>query len=79
MKHCKHCNKPFPGVEDWKKLCFDCWKRNKNIQPKETTGLVIEPDLLKRLVLLCHPDRHGQSSLSTEVTKTLLAMKKSLG
>jgi hypothetical protein len=32
----------------------------------------IPPDMLKRLIRLCHPDRHNNSELANEVTKWLL-------
>lgn len=31
---------------------------------------------LKKLILLCHPDRHDNSPLSNEVTQLLLSMRK---
>lgn len=34
--------------------------------------------LIKKLIMLCHPDKHGGSSLSNEVTKILLGMKEKL-
>lgn len=37
---------------------------------------VIDPLLLKRLLSLCHPDKHGNSAMATEVTRQLLAMRK---
>lgn len=33
-------------------------------------------DLIKQLLQLCHPDKHGNSSLSNEVTKWLLSQRK---
>ena len=38
----------------------------------------IPPEMLKRLIGLCHPDRHGNSEPSTEVTKWLLAQRPRL-
>jgi hypothetical protein len=78
MKFCNQCHQPFFANEPWKKLCIDCWKRSRNIQPKATPGLAIEPELLKKLIYLAHPDKHGQSALSTEVSKALLTLKKGL-
>lgn len=34
-----------------------------------------ETDLLKRLLHLCHPDKHGGSKMATEVTAKLLKMR----
>jgi hypothetical protein len=35
-------------------------------------------EMLRRLVVLCHPDRHGGSRLSTEATSWLLEQRKRL-
>ncbi|MFZ4538621.1 hypothetical protein [Propionivibrio sp.] len=35
----------------------------------------IEPDMLSRLVRLCHPDRHGNSEGSTKATAWLLEQR----
>lgn len=37
----------------------------------------IEPEMLKRIIMLCHPDRHDQSEASKKATQFLLDMKKS--
>ena len=35
----------------------------------------IEPEMLRRLTMLCHPDRHGNSEASTKATAWLLAQR----
>ena len=35
----------------------------------------IEPEMLRRLTMLCHPDRHGNSEASTKATAFLLGMR----
>ncbi|ENO80542.1 hypothetical protein B447_12212 [Thauera sp. 27] len=35
----------------------------------------IPPDMLRRLVRLCHPDRHGQSEAANQATAWLLAQR----
>lgn len=35
----------------------------------------IDPTMLKRLLQLCHPDRHGGSEAATTATKFLLAQR----
>jgi hypothetical protein len=37
--------------------------------------LVLDPDLLKRLIHLCHPDKHGNSAMSVAVTQKLLELR----
>jgi len=35
----------------------------------------ITPDFLKSLIILCHPDKHANSTTATEITKKLIAMR----
>lgn len=35
----------------------------------------LAPDLLKTLISLCHPDRHGGSATATAATQALIAMR----
>lgn len=39
----------------------------------------IPPEMLRRLVRLCHPDRHGQSKAANQATAWLLAQRASRG
>ena len=39
----------------------------------------IPPDMLKRLITLAHPDRHGNSKAANEATAWLLAQRASRG
>ena len=71
----------------WKFLCLDCWKKSKRqeearaTQPKEIIKIVevpshpIEPDMLRRLVQLCHPDKHGGSEAANIATRYLLELR----
>jgi len=34
----------------------------------------IPKDLLKKIISLCHPDRHDNSKTSTEVTRVLIKL-----
>ena len=36
----------------------------------------IEPEMLRRIIMLCHPDRHDNSPASGKATQYLLDMKK---
>lgn len=42
---------------------------------RPTTG-PIPPDMLKRMIMLCHPDKHGNSEMSKTVTQWLLTQRK---
>lgn len=35
-----------------------------------------DQEIIKKLILLCHPDKHGGSQVSTEITSWLLSMRK---
>lgn len=48
------------------------WTPPPRQQPRDLT---LDADLLKKLIMLCHPDKHGGSELSNSVTKELLRMK----
>lgn len=41
-----------------------------------TTATSLEPALLKKLIRLCHPDKHDGSKLANEVTVELLKMRR---
>ena len=38
-------------------------------------GVNLSPQTVKRLIMLCHPDKHGNSAESNEVTKWLLKQR----
>lgn len=37
---------------------------------------VVEPTMLRRLLQLCHPDKHGGSTMAGEVTAWLLSLRR---
>ena len=39
-------------------------------------GVVIAPDQLKQLIVLCHPDKHQGKNSAVEATQFLLKIKK---
>lgn len=87
---CK-CGSTYYRDKPWKTICIDCWKQYKRDeealkwaqqQPKEIIKIVtvqappIEMDMIRRLLQLCHPDRHGNSQAATEATQYLLGLKR---
>jgi hypothetical protein len=75
----------------WRKFCRSCFAANKREEQQEMEGELthykalcarlqqertIPDDKLKRLIQLCHPDKHGNSKVSTEVTQWLLDLRK---
>jgi hypothetical protein len=54
----------------------DKWKRRYYaILSGSSTRLSIPPDMLRRLLWLCHPDRHGDSDAATVTTAWLLTQR----
>jgi hypothetical protein len=87
FKFCVNCAKPFshaPG-EEWKTQCVPCYyakkqKERTGAEPKtnfrKTDAVKIPADMLHKLIMLCHPDKHKNSELSTNVTSWLLEHKQ---
>jgi hypothetical protein len=88
---CGQCHKYFMREEDeyWKRICLNCYKDNKARErrthqshnhyrqehhPRQSRGS-IETAMLKRLIYLCHPDKHNNSETSNLATKWLLEQK----
>ena len=63
----------------WKRLCLTCWAEQKSkpapATPPPAKG--IEPEMLRRLLQLCHPDKHNNSEASNIATCYLLALRGS--
>lgn len=77
---CPTCKtRTFIQDQPWKRVCLDCYLRTKGktaptartVAPAEQ----IEPGMLRRLIQLCHPDRHGNSEASNTATRYLLELK----
>lgn len=44
-------------------------------RPAEPDSVTITKDFVKRLLHLCHPDKHGNSNMATSVTQELLKLR----
>lgn len=85
MATCPQCGGSFWRDARWKVICVDCWRDKKTAQetpkPREIIRYVeipaspIEPDMLRRLVQLCHPDKHGGSEAANIATRYLLELR----
>lgn len=63
----------------WKLQCVTCYLARKGkTAPTPTAPAVppIEPGMLRRLIQLCHPDRHDNSEAANTATRYLLALKE---
>lgn len=78
---CPSCKaRTFVQDQPWKLVCLACYlERNpgkrRTPEPVPVVPAGIEPDMLRRLVQLCHPDRHGNSEAATTATRFLLALR----
>ncbi len=79
---CAKCGRTFEreASETWKRLCFPCWKAGKDAADKPTPApaapMPIDPVMLRRLIQLCHPDRHGGSEAASVATTWLLKQRE---
>jgi hypothetical protein len=81
---CVECGARFFRDVRWKKRCLPCWKKANGVEDRtfgrmKTAALpppAIPEDMLKRLIYLCHPDKHDGSKVATEVTAWLLKQRK---
>ncbi len=81
---CPVCHNTFYRDEDWKTLCLDCWKESRGLPNHRSRQSYVDPNplavvvddtMLRRLIHLCHPDKHGNSDAAKEVTQWLLEIR----
>jgi hypothetical protein len=76
---CPTCKtRTFIQDQPWKLVCVTCYLARKGKTAptaKAPTVAPIDPGMLRRLIQLCHPDRHGNSEAATIATRYLLALK----
>jgi hypothetical protein len=75
---CPACRQPYFKDQTWKALCLTCYLAKKGTAAPPAAPAIaapIEPGMLRRLIQLCHPDRHGDSPASNEATRYLLGLK----
>jgi len=77
---CPSCGGAYLQDQPWKRVCLRCYLRTKAkaAPTARATAPAAEPipaDMLRRLVQLCHPDKHQGSEAATIATRYLLALK----
>ena len=72
---CTECKHQFNTKAAWKTICLTCYKKLKGITKPISPTKNIDVDMLKKIIYLCHPDKHDQSEVSIKVTKYLLTLK----
>lgn len=84
---CAKCGEPFYRDAAWKRVCFRCYRGNNSSgyqrrdppprePPPSEDGGVIPPHVLRALIQLCHPDKHGGSDTANRVTQWLLQQRR---
>ena len=79
---CPCCRtRTFHQDQPWKRVCLACYLKAKGKATPTAryavTAAPIDQAMLRRLVQLCHPDRHGNSEASNIATRYLLQLKNS--
>ena len=79
---CPCCKtRTFYQDQPWKRVCLACYLKAKDRATPSgcyaVTPASIDQAMLRRLVQLCHPDRHGNSEASNIATSYLLQLKNS--
>ena len=78
---CPTCQtRTFVQDQPWKLQCVTCYLARKGKTAPAADYPVmksgpIEPGMLRRLIQLCHPDKHHGSEAATIATRYLLALK----
>jgi len=73
---CPECGGVYFKKENWQKLCLKCYLRKKGKAAPTTHEPLIPVDMLRRLIQLCHPDKHRGSECAKLATQWLLAMRE---
>ena len=68
---------------EWVCVSGPLWRMEKEPKQEQATptpsgsgsGAGIPADMLRRLIQLCHPDKHGGSAASTKATEYLLSLR----
>lgn len=86
MYKCPECEGNYYRDQPWKAVCLECYLERKGTtrkaapprpeQPIEPQAPAIPQDMLRRLIQLAHPDRHGNSEAANIATRYLLELRK---
>ena len=77
QKICRECGSYFLTPNDWSKICRSCWVASKKTTSDYKVGeSTIPTDMLRRLIILCHPDKHNGSEMALKATQYLLNLRE---
>ena len=73
---CPACKRrTFLQDQPWKRVCVPCYLERKGTTAITPIAPPIAPDMLRRLIQLCHPDKHAGSEAATTATRFLLELR----
>ncbi len=75
---CPVCESTYLRDQPWKRICLSCYLRTKGKAAPPARQLpapAFDKAMMRRLLQLCHPDRHGNSEASNVATRFLLQLK----
>lgn len=75
LKQCEYCRIRYKTPNDFSTLCKRCYNGFRESEEKKEEIQTIPPEILKRIIILCHPDKHNNSEMSLKVTKFLLDLR----
>jgi len=84
---CEECGVEFKSPREWSTICKKCWKESQGFtrdkrqsytqsQSKPSADPFIPSEMLRRLIQLCHPDKHAGSEASLKATQWLIEQRK---
>ena len=84
---CEECGVDFRSPREWSTLCKKCWKESQGFtsqkrqsytqtQSGPSSAPFIPSEMLRRLIQLCHPDKHSGSEASLKATQWLIEQRK---
>ena len=79
MSICAHSGKSFTPKYAKLKLCYDCWRLREDLfETVDENNKTIDElqGNIRGLLMLCHPDKHGNNKTSTEMTTWLLSVRE---
>src|SRR5450755_18994 len=84
-RRCRDCAGRFEQQRRWHELCWPCWRAREDLRHWDqgyyegqlaTEHADVPTELLRAVVVLCHPDRHPpkRAELATQTTVDLLSV-----
>lgn len=75
---CFHCFLDTPKGQAWKARKDHEAKGGSAYHEYREVSTGLSKEMLKKLIMLCHPDKHNGSELATAMTQELLRMREGM-